>query len=272
MKSMKLLPLLMLFMLTFAINAYSAHPPAPVAGTVSERGCNAIGGSIVTDWIDAQHNEQVELCKYQNEYFRIVYPAGCEDEVFKVKDPKTGKIINEMPRCDVPSTWYICSLGEEYGNVRDYCLSRLGQESILEFEVDNKDFRVSIYFSDPNVAVIGMQGFYKEMKSIVFVATASRSTNINITLPNELLGGPYSLSMKKGPCVVQEEGCGQIYKGEWNVSQNATHASFFRDLPASVTTIEITGTTVLPEFPIALIILATSIAGLIIVGRFRLVK
>lgn len=124
----------------------------------------------------------------------------------------------------------------------------------LNLEIDKKEFIISIVGSSKADLI----EFNKEMKSITLHVEQEEIENIRITLPKELLGDPYSLSMKQD---------GLEVKGIWEVKQNTTHASFSRDLPKGTTTIEITGTTVIPEFPMTLFILTTSFAGILAVRR-----
>ena len=124
----------------------------------------------------------------------------------------------------------------------------------IDIEVEDKQYMISVFGSDK----VQLLEFNKEVKEIMLLANSEKIQNVNITLPKELLGGPYSLSMK------QE---GMEVKGVWMIKQNETHASFSRDLPIGATTISITGTTVIPEFAFAIIIASAAIGVLLTLMR-----
>ena len=74
-----LLVVLALSTITFLPNSgvYAISTLATIDGTVTESGCRAIGGAIVTDTVDAQHAQIVSLCKFGSKYFKIVQYAEC---------------------------------------------------------------------------------------------------------------------------------------------------------------------------------------------------
>jgi outer membrane protein assembly factor BamB len=79
----------------------------------------------------------------------------------------------------------------------------------------------------------------------------------NITIPNALLGGPYTVTIDGG---LPNDPPGVI------ISANSTYSSLYFEYGHSTHTVEIIGTTVVPEFPVTtlltLLIFATTAAGL----------
>jgi outer membrane protein assembly factor BamB len=78
----------------------------------------------------------------------------------------------------------------------------------------------------------------------------------NITIPNAMLGGPYTVTVDGG---LPNDPPGVI------ISTNGTHSSLYFEYGHSIHTVEIIGTTVVPEFPSAIILPLLVIASLIAV-------
>ncbi len=130
----------------------------------------------------------------------------------------------------------------------------------IKIEIDGREFVVLVN----GTGEADLIELNKETTSLALLLRSAKSTSINVTVPRELLGGPYGVGMK----YKQQE----WEPRELEVNQNYTHATFFINLPSGETTIRILGTTVIPEFPVAFIVLGASLAGLLIASRYRSLK
>jgi len=112
---------------------------------------------------------------------------------------------------------------------------------------DGIDFQVT---TKSNSTISNCQ-FNKDDKELSFdvAGTASSYGFCNVTIPNELLGGPFSVTS-------DEQTIGEVLS-----SSNSTHTWLHFIYPQTTSSIEITGNTVIPEFSSAIILtLFTSLA------------
>jgi hypothetical protein len=127
---------------------------------------------------------------------------------------------------------------------------RLSEEGDLLFkvEVEGRTFDVGVIGD-------GIQSleFYQEEKMIT-LENDSAAGVIEVEIPKELLGGQFTIMADDNTI-------------EFKKSETDTHTTLIFEKPADSTVITIQGTTVVPEFPIVLIVLASVIALMILIAR-----
>jgi hypothetical protein len=91
----------------------------------------------------------------------------------------------------------------------------------------------------------------QELKRIAFnIEQAGSRGSANITMPKTLIEGPFTVN-KSGAAF----------------TQNATHSSIYLTYDAGAQTIEITGASVVPEFPLSIIVITIAMS-IVIFGMF----
>jgi hypothetical protein len=105
---------------------------------------------------------------------------------------------------------------------------------------DGKAFQI---ITESNSTLSDFQ-FIKENKKILFNVTGTTGTSgfCNITMPNQLLGGPFNITFDEQPL------------SEVLLFDNGTHTWLYLTYPQSAHRIEILGTTIIPEFPSAILL------------------
>jgi len=106
--------------------------------------------------------------------------------------------------------------------------------------------------------------FIKEGKKLLFNVAGSTGTYgfCNITIPNQLLGGPFTVTFDEQPL------------SEVLSLDNGTHTWLYFTYPQSGHAIEITGTTVIPEFPslLPLLLMAMTLITFIVRKKLKMIK
>lgn len=107
--------------------------------------------------------------------------------------------------------------------------------------------------------------FIKEGKELLFNVTGSTGTHgfCNITIPNQLLGGPFSVTFDEQPL------------SEVLSLDNVTHTRLCFAYPQSGHVIEIIGATVIPEFPsllLPLLLTAMTLVTSIVRKKLKMIK
>ncbi len=147
---------------------------------------------------------------------------------------------------------YQNSVGIRVHNTKDYIVNAEGKQF---------DVVVDAWYSTPRELEFNKDG----KKISIDVDTSVEPKMVDIFIPHELLDGSLSITVNNEK--VLEEGpitlTGVIY-----LTKDATWSHITLFPTADKSKIEIIGTTVVPEFPLELLILSTSVAGLIIVLRF----
>jgi hypothetical protein len=91
----------------------------------------------------------------------------------------------------------------------------------------------------------------QELKRIVFdIEQLGSRGSANITMPKTLIGGPFTVN-----------------KSGATFTQNATHSSIYLTYDAGAQTIEITGASVVPEFPLSIVVISIAMS-IVIFGMF----
>lgn len=146
--------------------------------------------------------------------------------------------------------------GVDYSN---FVIARLHNYKTYPISAEGKDFAVKVdgWYSSP-----GQLQFDKEAKKIVLQADSPDPLKrIDISIPHELLDGSFKVLVNGAEQDL--ESTGNIKKIE-----GYTLLSIRSDKEAS--TIEIMGTTAIPEFPYSLLIASIAIAG--VIGYFTVIK
>ena len=115
-----------------------------------------------------------------------------------------------------------------------------------EMNVENLNFTATIQSN----STISNFNFTKEEKKISFMVEGELGTigYCNITIPIELLGGPYTVTFDN-----------ETILKNYNAPTNGTHAFIYITYNHSTHTIEIIGTTVIPEYPSSALLLVSSL-------------
>jgi len=115
-----------------------------------------------------------------------------------------------------------------------------------QINVENVNFAAVV---DSN-STISNFNFTKEEKKISFMVEGEPGTigYCNITIPIELLGGPYTVTFDN-----------ETILQKYDAPTNGTHAFIYITYNHSTHTIEIIGTTVIPEYPSLALLLVSSL-------------
>jgi hypothetical protein len=246
-----LLVILASSMFAFVTNiaAYAIHPIPVVDGTVTKSGCRVIEGTIVIDTVDARHTQSFELCKFGNQYFRIVMYAACIEEEGVGKDPDTGKVYTFPTPCDVPKP---CDAPDSWGKAT----TNFGYYDKVQVTVEGKQFDI---LTDSTGAICNILEFIQEEKKISLIVKGVKDTkrSIAVIIPNELLNGEFKV-MVDGRSTEFNITKTEIFG--WDLPPSST-ITIGLDFSQNERRIDIIGTQVIPEFPaFGLIILATSVS------------
>lgn len=110
--------------------------------------------------------------------------------------------------------------------------------------VASYDFNVRLVIANATPGQLGIGGLISQKKISYSLNGISGTRGMsNITIPNAMLGGPYTITVDGGLPDYQAPPL-----------DNGTHTSLYFTYAHSIHTVEITGTTVIPEFPPSLIL------------------
>ena len=137
---------------------------------------------------------------------------------------------------------------------RDGKVYAFGMATVFSTEVDGVDYHISTVSSSQ----ISGFAFNQSAKTISFTVTGSTGTqgSCNLVLSKTLLGGPYTILIDDATITPIE-------------SSNATHSFLYFTYPHSTHNIQITGATVIPEFPTAIstMLLLTTLTGILLLTK-----
>ncbi|MGH9992058.1 MAG: MG2 domain-containing protein [Nitrososphaera sp.] len=122
-------------------------------------------------------------------------------------------------------------------------------------KAENRDFEVDIASNSSNVKEVAFEQAEKKVSFKVEGETGTRGV-AQVTLPKELLSGQMVVSIDGR--VIAEDSNDVIV-----TSDTATEMTLEINYPHSEHTIEITGTSVIPEFPISTLVMASAIGSLV---------
>jgi hypothetical protein len=135
----------------------------------------------------------------------------------------------------------------DYGVIGRILVSEAGT-TIYEVTVDEQKFTIKVTGEG-----IKSLAFGKEQKTTALENNGTAGV-IEIEIPKELLNGEFTVMVDDNTI-------------EFKKSETDTHTTLLLDRPDGTELITIQGTTVVPEFPIAMVILACVIAVVIASGR-----
>lgn len=136
----------------------------------------------------------------------------------------------------------------------------------VESELKDKSFDVLASLSNGRIAKIDVDPAFKSIIVSIQMGPLQNGT-MQITIPRDLIDareGPEWTGADKS-FRVHIEGVDSAFR---ETNSTATTRTLEIGIPAGAQTVEIIGTVTVPEFPVSLIILTMSIAGLIIAIRF----
>lgn len=229
-----------------AIALNATYTAGLIEGTVNGGGCTVLGGTLLSDAIDAKQTQTIELCKFDDRYLRIVYYGGCTENIGQGKDPVTGKPYTFAVPCDVPKA---CDGSVIWGNnpVRGF-----HHVAKLNVKAEGKDF----YILTGSIGILcSFESFILEEKKINIVLQAAKGTtgSIDVFIPQELMTGEFNVMVD-----------GKDAEYEIERTQEGAKIIIEVDFPQGQREIDIIGTQVIPEFStFGLIIFATAISLII---------
>lgn len=140
----------------------------------------------------------------------------------------------------------------------------------VESELKDKVFDVLVSFSNGRISSIDVEPDFNSVLILTETDVAQNGT-LQITLPRDLIDareGPEWTGADKPFQVLVDD------KESMFMETNSTSTARTLEIgiPAGTEKVEIVGTVTVPEFPITLLILAASIAGIIIGARFSINK
>jgi len=232
---------------------YGSHSNITIYGTIIEESCEIIGGRIITEFIDAQHTQMIDLCKYGDRYFRLVisYPGTGIEPEGSWKDPETGKHYTfsyptEEPKpCDLTNSWGNSYGGAAYLNTENAKLTVSAGEQHFDILALSKGTICDFWFIQEEKKVsLGIRGL------------ASSTSFLDVTVPQELLSGDFKVLVDGNEV-------------EFKIKTTRTNSTLSLEFPFSGVSIvnkqiDIIGTQVIPEFStFGLVIFATAVSAVL---------
>jgi hypothetical protein len=125
--------------------------------------------------------------------------------------------------------------------------------SVFEVSVEDKTFDIRV----TGEGVVSLS--FNEEEKMITLANDATSGTVEIEIPKELLGGDFTVMADANTI-------------EFKKSETDTYTTLLFEKPADSNVITIQGTTVIPEFPVAIIVFASVIAIVLLSIRFRLTQ
>jgi hypothetical protein len=94
-------------MCTFPTSALASHPTPEIYGTIQQRMCDIIDGTRVTESVDSNHSQFIEVCRLDDgRNFRIIraFYGGCIEAEGAWRDPITNRTYTFPDPCSPPTT------------------------------------------------------------------------------------------------------------------------------------------------------------------------
>ena len=236
-------------------SAYAGNQSTPVIGTVTEHGCEIVGGIIQSYALDAGFSQSIQVCKIGEKYYEltdqpnpVLGPYGCIPEGASGIDPDSGKRYAFPNPCDVPRT---CDPTDGWGVFMSHLLNE------LKVSTHGRHFSVGVATSS---ALCTFKQFSLEEKklSITVVGGIDQGSIFEVAIPEELLSGDFELLVDGNTTKIDA------------IRQNNGYAilSFVLEIKQFESKdIEIVGTHVIPEFSISgiaiLVVGVAMVAGVI---------
>ncbi len=256
--------LLVLVILVFTLMStaiYAEHPPLVIGGTVTSHGCRVLGGT--TEPYAYGHGPQIatlELCKSDIGNFIIANYESCRESIKVTKEFQPGTVYEFPTSCDLPRT---CNLAFGWG----YVETDTPYSNNIRVKVDEKQFHIVIQ----SRAIVCDAGFNPDSKAIAVDVRGLNGTNASITvnIPYEVLDGEYKVSVDGSPTDFEIKNTET--HSEITVAFNFPEATN-NDVAIVSRNIIISGSTAIPEFPIAIIIASVAIGSMLAITRSRNIR
>lgn len=233
--------------------AFGSHPTIEIYGTITRESCERIGGVVLTEIIDFEHTQSIEVCKYADRYFRLVeiYELTFFGEVGgNWIDPETGDsfgfgyLIDFPTPCRAESSWDASTAltntqrAKLHVNIegKSFDITTKAKGGICDFTFSQDEKSVNVQLRGVN----GREGF------------------VLITVPNELLSG--ELTMQMNGTRTNATTWIDTYNQTMSLSQEFTYPRISQPSSVHETTSQdviLMGTNVIPEFGILLLPLST---------------
>lgn len=244
-----------------SLPSYGDHVLLAIDGTVSQKGCDVIGGTIIKEPLTADHMP-IDICKFGDRNLQIITYWVCAASVGHWTDPETGIEYGFPTPCDEPKIpQKRCDRAiKAYEYYRQNTTSMLYNELVM---VEKRPFYIQIGI-DGYSHCTDWQFNQTEKRLSLFVSGGRYDVApMNITIPTALLDGNFTILMNG-----QETKDYSLQDGE-HISTIMTNLSLStRDSGFPEGRIDVIGTNVVPEFPISVAVLAALISAAVIAGRF----
>ncbi|MGI0022229.1 MAG: thermonuclease family protein [Nitrososphaeraceae archaeon] len=153
-------------------------------GTILKSVCESIHGTAMLT-SDIQ-NAPIELCKFGNRNFKIVYYYACTENVVKAKDPDTGIVYELGNGCSVPQ-----SCIPNYAWIPP---SRMDHHDKLTVEIEKKSFTIVTDIDDGICSSLAFNTLEKKV-SIISKGVWENNTTISVLIPKELMRGEFEVKL-----------------------------------------------------------------------------
>jgi hypothetical protein len=175
---------------------------------------------------------------------------GLRRELIEETTQKAGEYVFVV-RADLNGSTYEDAVGIQVHDIQDYAINEEGKEFSIA---------VDAWYSNPEELT-----FDRENKKIILTVDTSIDPKVvEVSIPHELLDGQLTV-MLNGEKVIDEQN-NENQGGFITKDQSTSYITVFPETDEA--NIEIVGTTVIPEFPFAPIILGSCTVLLITAGRF----
>jgi hypothetical protein len=94
-------------MFSFSPLVFASHPTPEIYGTIQQRMCDTIEGTVATESIDSNHSQFIEVCRLDDgRNFRVIqaFYGGCAEVIGVWRDPETNKTYTFPDPCSPPTT------------------------------------------------------------------------------------------------------------------------------------------------------------------------
>ena len=211
-----------------------------VDGFIGKNTCKQLGGKFLIGKIDALPEPVVALCEFHNFYFKLQEDEGliCGDDEGEWEDPKTGEIL-EVASCSPPLSCNAPGSSGIYANNSEYADE---VNNTVPISADGKEFEIKIR-TNSSVGCSNLT-FDQEEKKISINSKGEGHGVTAVTIPNNLLGGKFSV-------YVNGNNTGFLINktADYSIIKIETDYPPDTNLSDVGQTMDIIGTTVVPEFP-----------------------
>jgi hypothetical protein len=166
-----MMPFFVLVLIFFIGSAYALDPVLHPTGSITNQGCSAVNGTVVSYTNDSQ---KVSFCKFDSNFLSIVYynKTSCYSISNSFAYTHGSKQYVIPTQCDIP---------------------RINGSDLGTYYVGEKQFNIKVNSTKPtlNDLIIIPENKTINIKSVC--TTCFANTFLSVTFPNELLGGPFKV-------------------------------------------------------------------------------